>query len=114
MGGNFRTKKSQNWLKLNKIGLWILIKIEIKHDGKVDYEKPLPLIPNSDQIDTIKPLNHQKWEERDVEIQASISLNLLNQISSSCPPWMWNLVEKKLELRDSIREVSKRINWIDF
>ena len=72
------------------------------------------LIPNSDQIDVIKPLNRQKREERDVEIQASISLNLLNQVPSSCPPWMWNLVEKKLELRDSRREVSKQINWIDF
>ena len=80
----------------------------------VDYEKPLPLIPNSDQIDAIKPLNRQKREERDVEIQESNSLNLLNQISSSCPLWMRNLVEKKLELRDSRREVSKQINWIDF
>ena len=76
----------------------------------VDYEKPLPLIPNSGQIDAIKSLNRQKWEERDVEIQASISLNLLNQISSSCPPWMQNLVEKKLESRDLRREVSKQIN----
>ena len=80
----------------------------------VDYEKRLPLIPNSDQIDVIKPLNHQKQEERYVEIQASISLNLLNQISSSCPPWMRNLVKKKLELRDLRREVSKQISWIDF
>ena len=78
------------------------------------YEKPLPLIPNSDQIDAIKHLNRQKREERDVEIQASISLNILNQISSSCHSWMQNLVEKKLELRDSRREVSKQINWIDF
>ena len=80
----------------------------------VDYEKPLPLFPNSDLIDPIKPLNRLKQEEHDVEIQASISLNLLNQISSSCPPWMRNLVEKKLELRDLRREVSKQINWIDF
>ena len=79
----------------------------------VDYEKPLPLIPNSDQIDAIKPLNRQKREECDVEIQASISLNLLNQISSSCPQWMRNLVKKKLKLRDLRREVSKHINWID-
>ena len=78
------------------------------------YEKPLPLIPNSDQIDAIKPLNRRKGEERDVEIQASISLNILNQISSSCPSWMRNLVEKKVELRDLRREVSKQINWIDF
>ena len=27
---------------------------------------------------------------------------------------MWKLVLKKLELRDSRREVSKQINWIDF
>ena len=80
----------------------------------VDYKKLLPLIPNSDQIDAIKPLNHRKQEEHNVEIQASISLNLLNQISSSCPPWMQNLVEKKLESRDLRREVSKQINWIDF
>ena len=80
----------------------------------VDYEKPLPLIPNSDQIDAIKPLNCRKREERDVQIQASISLNLLNEISSSCPSWMQNLVEKKLESGDSRREVSKQINWIDF
>ena len=79
-----------------------------------DYEKSLPLIPNSDQIDVIKPLNRRKREERDVEIQASISLNLCNQISSSCPSWMQNLVEKKLELRDLRREVSKQINWINF
>ena len=58
----------------------------------VDYEKSHPLIPNSDQIDAIKPLNRRKREEHDVEIQASISLNLLNQISSSCPPWMRKLV----------------------
>ena len=58
----------------------------------IDYEKPLPLILNSDQISTIKPLNLQKREERDVDIQASISPSLLNQISSSCPPWMRNLV----------------------
>ena len=79
-----------------------------------DYEKPLPLIPNSDQIDVIKPLNCRKREEHDVEIQASISLNLCNQISSSCPSWMRNLVENKLELRDLRREVSKQINWINF
>ena len=54
----------------------------------IDYEKPIPLTPNSDQINTIKPLNRKKCEERDVEIQASISPSLLNQISSSCPPWM--------------------------
>ena len=58
----------------------------------VDYEKPLPLIPNSDQIDVINPLNRRKHEERDVEIQAPISPSLLNHISSSCPPWMQNLV----------------------
>ena len=58
----------------------------------VDYEKPLPLIPNSDQIDAIKPINRRKCEERDVEIQASISPSLLNQISSSYPLWMQNLV----------------------
>ena len=80
----------------------------------VYYEKPLPLIPNSDQIDAIKPLNCRKQEKRDVEIQSSISLNLLNQISSSRPPWMRNLAEKKLESRDSRRGVSKQINWIDF
>ena len=45
----------------------------------VDHEKPLPLIPNSDQIDAIKPLNRRKCEERDVEIQASIS-----DVSFSC------------------------------
>ena len=43
-----------------------------------------------------------------MEIQASISLNLLNQISSSCPRWIRKLVEKKLESRDSRREVSKQ------
>ena len=58
----------------------------------VDYEKQLPLIPNSDQIDAIIPLNRRKREERDVEIQASISPYLLNQISNSCPPWMRNSV----------------------
>ena len=58
----------------------------------VDHEKLLPLIPNNDQIDATKPLNCQKHEERDVEIQVSISPSLLNQISSSCPPWMRNLV----------------------
>ena len=58
----------------------------------IDYEKPLPLIPNSDQINVIKPLNRRKREELDVEIQASISPSLLNQISSSCPPWMRKLV----------------------
>ena len=45
----------------------------------IDYEKPLPLIPNSNQINTIKPLNHRKREERDVEIQASISPSLFKQ-----------------------------------
>ena len=45
----------------------------------VDHEKQLPLIPNSDQIDAIKPLNCRKCEERDVEIQASIS-----DVSFSC------------------------------
>ena len=54
----------------------------------IDYEKPLPLILNSDQINMIKPLNRRKREERNVEIQAPISPSLLNQISSSCPPWM--------------------------
>ena len=58
----------------------------MKHDRKVDYEKPLPLIPNRDQIDVIKPLNRLEHEERDVEIQASISPNLLNQISNSNSP----------------------------
>ena len=58
----------------------------------VDYEKPLPLIPNNERIDAIKPLNRRNREERDVEIQASISPSLLNQISSSCPPWMQKLV----------------------
>ena len=58
----------------------------------VDHEKPLPLIPNSDQIDVIKPLNRRKHEERDVGIQASISPSLLNQISSSCSPWMRKLM----------------------
>ena len=80
----------------------------------VDYEKSLPIMPNSDQINKIKPLNSPKREERDVEIQASISPSLLNQISSYCPPWTRKLVWKKLELRDSTREVSKQINWIDF
>ena len=42
----------------------------------VDHEKPLPLIPYSDQIDAIKHLNRRKHEERDVEIQASISPSL--------------------------------------
>ena len=54
----------------------------------IDYEKPLSLTPNSDQINTIKPLNRRKREERDVEIQASISPSLLNQISTSSAPWM--------------------------
>ena len=49
-------------------------------------KKTLPLIPNSDQIDTIKPLNRLEHEECDVEIQASISPNLLNQISNSNAP----------------------------
>ena len=53
---------------------------------KVDYEKPLPLIPNSDQIDAIKPLNRLKDKECEEEIQASISPNLLNQISISKAP----------------------------
>ena len=55
----------------------------------IDYEKPLPLTPNNDQINTIKPFNRQKREERDVEIQASISPSLLNQISTSSATWMW-------------------------
>ena len=42
--------------------------------------------PNSDQIDAIKPLNRLEHEERDVEIQAPISPNLLNQISNSKAP----------------------------
>ena len=51
----------------------------------VDYEKPLPLLANNDQINTIKLLNRRKREERDGEIQESISPSLLNQISCSCP-----------------------------
>ena len=90
VGRNFWTKKSQNWLKLNQIK--ILIWIEIKHDRKVDYEKSLPLIPNSDQIDAIKLLNRLEHEERDVEIQALISPNLLNQISNSNAPEVWKWV----------------------
>ena len=39
----------------------------------IDYEKPTPLTPNSDQINTIKPLNRRKREERDRGVQASIS-----------------------------------------
>ena len=46
---------------------------------KIDYEKPLTLIPNSDQNDAIKPLNHLEHEERDREIQAPTFPNLLNQ-----------------------------------
>ena len=34
----------------------------------IDYEQPLPLIPNSDQINTIKPLNRWKHEEHDAEM----------------------------------------------
>ena len=77
---NFRTKKQRFSLKLTKIKLEILIYIEIKHDRKVDYEKPLPLIPISDQIVAIKPLNRLEHEEREEQIQASISPNLFNQI----------------------------------
>ena len=54
----------------------------------IDYEKLLPLTPNINQINTIKMINCRKREERNVETQASISPSLLNQISSSCPPWM--------------------------
>ena len=53
---------------------------------KIDYEKLLLLIPNNDQIDAIKLLNFLEHEERNVEIQASISPNLLNQISNSNAP----------------------------
>ena len=86
MGVNFRTKKSQISLKLDKIEPQILIYTEIKHYRKVDYEKSLPLIPNSDQIVAIKLLNPIEHEEREEEIQASISPNLLNQMSISRAP----------------------------
>ena len=69
-------------------------------------------IPNSDQINTIKPLNRRKHEERDVEIQASISPSLLNKISTSSASWMRKWVLERMESRDSRREVSKQINCL--
>ena len=80
----------------------------------IDYEKLLPLTPNSDQISMIKLINRRKCEERDVEIQASISSSLLNQILSSCPPCMRKWMQKKLESRELRREVSKQINLLYF
>ena len=62
----------------------------------------------------IKPLNHQKREERDRGIQAAISPSFLHQILTSNPPWMRKWERKRMESRDSRGEVSKQINCFDF
>ena len=54
------------------------------------YEKPLPLIPISDQIAAIKSLNREEHEEREGEIQAPISPNILHQILISKAPEVRN------------------------
>ena len=53
---------------------------------KVDYEKPLSLIQNRDQINAIKLINRLEHEEREDEIQAPISPNLFHQILISKAP----------------------------
>ena len=42
----------------------------------IDYEKSLPLIPNSDQINMIKPLNRRKYEDSSVDFPFSTEPNL--------------------------------------
>ena len=64
--------------------------MKIKLYRKIRKQKPLPLIPDCDQIAPIKPLNHEEHEERDRWIQAAISPSILHQISTSTPPWMRN------------------------
>ena len=46
-------------------------------------QKPLPLIPDCDQITANKPLNREEHEERDRWIQAVISPSILHQILTS-------------------------------
>ena len=58
----------------------------MKHDRKANYEKPLPLTPISDQNEVIKSINHHENEEREEDVQATISLDLLNQFLISKAP----------------------------
>ena len=55
----------------------------------------------------IKLINHQKREEHERELQASISPSIFHQISTSTPPWTRNWKRKRKNLRETReREVS--------
>ena len=57
----------------------------------------------------IKTLNREEHEEREREIQAPISLNILHQILISKAPEVRNWKRNMMESRDSRGEVSRQI-----
>ena len=77
---------------------------------KVIWAKPPPLIPISTSNDAIKPINRRKIEEREEEIQATISPKLRRQISISKAPWVRKWKRNTMGSRDSRRLVSKQLN----